>query len=134
MKFFFNVSLLILCFNLFAHEGAHGPAQKMAPHGGSLVDGKFLMAELVPDEQGVKIYFLTHESKPIPSGELKISQGTISLMDSKKKKVSVQVLTEKDYISIKFDKTKSYRFNLLVPVGYRGNQETLTWGFEPQDN
>lgn len=132
-----NVLALVLIFfsmSLFAHDGAHGPTQKMAPHGGVLMDGKFFMSELVQSDQGIKLYFLTHESKPINPSELILIKEKISFLDSKKKPVSFELVNEKESILVKFDKTKSYRFNLAVPVTYGKKKDDFKWGFEPQSN
>ena len=60
MKLLIFSAMLIFSYSSFAHEG-HGPVQKMAPHGGVLKDGKALMAELVQDASGVKIYLINHD-------------------------------------------------------------------------
>ena len=134
MKFLCSLLLVLFGFNLFAHEGAHGPAQKMAPHGGSLFDGKNLMGELVQDEQGVKIYFLKHDTKAINASEIQIDKSKVTLIDSKNKEVAFELVGGKEFISINFDRSKSYRFNLAVPLLYGKNKDNLSWGFEPQPN
>lgn len=133
MKALVLSAILVISFNVFGHKG-HGPEQKMAPHGGVLKDGNELMAELVQDDSGVKIYFLTHESKPVNPTDAKIDSKSIQLTDAKKKPVNVEVVLEKDAVLLKFDKSTSYRFNLTVPVSYAGKQDKFSWPFEPQAN
>lgn len=134
MKSLILSAILVFSLNSFAHEGAHGPEQKMAPHGGVLKDGKNLMAELVQDGSGVKIFFLTHKSESIAPKAVTLDQKTILLTDAKKKSVPVELVTEADSILLKFDKSKSYRYNLVLPVTHNKTQDKLSWQFEPQSN
>lgn len=134
MKKIFLSAILVFSFNAFSHEGAHGPEQKMAPHGGVLSDGKGLMAELVQDASGVKIYLLSHDSKPIFAKNVKLDQKSIQLTDAKKKSVSFELLSEEESVLLKFDKSKSYRYTLTLPVVYNKVTDKLTWQFEPQSN
>jgi|JI10StandDraft_1071094.scaffolds.fasta_scaffold359676_2 hypothetical protein len=133
MKTLVLSAILILSFNVFGHEG-HGPEQKMAPHGGVLRDGDALMAELVQDESGVKIYLFTHELKPVLPADVKMDSKLIQLTDAKKKSVNLEVAGDKEAVLLKFDKTTSYRFNLTVTVSYAGKQDKFSWPFEPQSN
>ncbi len=133
MKTLVLFAILVLSFNVFGHEG-HGPEQKMAPHGGVLRDGDALMAELVQDDLGVRIYFLTHELKPVSPTDAKIDSKSIQLTDAKKKLVNAEVVVEKEAVLLKFDKTASYRFSLTIPVSYAGKQDKFSWPFEPQSN
>ena len=126
--------LVLFSFSTFAHEGAHGPEQTMAPHGGVLKDGKNLMAELVQDNTGVKIYFLTHTGKAITTKSITLEAKNILLTDAKKKAVSYELVSQEDSVLLKFDKSKSYRYNLTMPARYNNVQETLSWHFEPQSN
>lgn len=134
MKKIILSALLVFSFNAFSHEGAHGPEQKMAPHGGVLKDGKGLMAELVQDASGVKVYFLSHDLKPISTKNVKLDQKSIQLTDAKKKNVSFEFSSEEESILLKYDKSSSYRYNLILPVGYNNSTDKLTWQFEPQSN
>lgn len=134
MKSMILSALLIFSFNSYAHEGAHGPEQKMAPHGGILLDGEALMGELVQDSSGIKIYLLSHESKSISLKDVKLDAKAVQLTDAKKKAVRFEVVTGEDSVLIKFDKSKSYRYNLILPVSYNNTQEKLNWKFEPQSN
>ncbi len=134
MKSLVLSALLIFSLSSFAHEGAHGPEQKMAPHEGVLKDGKALMGELVQDVSGVKVYLLTHNSKAISPKDAKIDVKSVQLTDAKKKNVSVEIISEQDAILVKFDKASSYRFNLTLPVSYGNAQDKLSWQFEPQSN
>ena len=133
MKTLVLFAILVLSFNVFGHEG-HGPEQKMAPHGGVLRDGDALMAELVQDESGVKIYLYTHELKPVLPVDVKMDSKLIQLTDAKKKSVNLEVVGDKEAVLLKFDKTTSYRFNLTVTVSYAGKQDKFSWPFEPQSN
>ncbi len=134
MKIMIFAAMLALTLPAVAHEGAHGPVQKMAPHGGTLKDGKTLMAELVQMEAGLKIYLLSHDGKPVASKDVKIDTKNIKLTDAKKKDVKFEFASEGEAVLLKFQKTKSYRFQLTVPVEYDGVADTLTWQFEPQSN
>ena len=133
MKTLVLSAILVLSFNVFGHEG-HGPEQKMAPHGGVLRDGDALMAELVQDESGVKIHFFTHELKPVLPVDVKMDSKLIQLSDAKKKSENLEVVVDKEAVMLKFDKTKSYRFNLTVTVSYAGKKDKFSWPFEPQSN
>lgn len=134
MKNLILSALLVFSFNSFAHEGAHGPEQKMAPHGGVLKDGKELMGELVQIDSGVKIYLLTHDSKAILPKDAKVDTKSVQLTDAKKKAIKVEVVNEQEAIVLKFDKASSYRFNLTLPVSFGNSQDKLSWQFEPQSN
>ena len=133
MKALVLSAILVISFNVFGHKG-HGPEQKMAPHGGVLRDGDALMAELVQDESGVKIYLYTHELKPVLPVDVKMDSKLIQLTDAKKKSVNLEVVGGKEAVLLKFDKTTSYRFNLTVTVSYAGKQDKFSWPFEPQSN
>lgn len=126
--------VLLFGSSSFAHEGAHGPEQKMAPHGGVLKDGKALMAELVQETAGVKIYFLTHESKTIAPKDAKIDTKSVQITDAKDKNVAFEVISDQDAFFLKFNKSSSYRFKLTLPTSYGNTQDKLTWQFEPQEN
>lgn len=134
MRFWFLSVLFLFNFSSYAHEGPHGPQQKMAPHGGILKDGKALMAELVQEDSGVKIYFMTHASKVIPPANANIDIKAIQITDSKNKMVKIDVALEQDSMKIKFDRASSYRFKLTVPLSYDNKKDIITWQFEPQAN
>lgn len=134
MKSLTTLIAFLSSLTLFAHEGHHGPTMKMAPHGGQIFDGKALMGELVVDSSGIKIYFLTHESKEISPEAVTVDKKTIELTDAKKKKVPFEVAADKKALLIHFDKSKSYRYKLLLPVTFNKTQDQLSWQFEPESN
>lgn len=125
------VLLPLISPNLYAHKG-HGPEQVIIPHGGVLFDGKSLMGELVLEESGVRVYFLGHDSKVLPTNSVAFSDKAIILTDSKNKPVKYELIKEKDSIALKFDKSTSHRYTLTVPVTYNKSKESLNWNFEPQ--
>lgn len=133
MKALLFLALITTSFGVRAHEG-HGPKQTVAPNGGIIRDGKALMVELVQVSAGVKIYFITHEAKSISLDAIQIELKDIQLTNAKSKAVDFELLKEGDSLTLKFNKAKSYRYNLILPVSYQNKKDEFKWAFEPQSN
>jgi len=126
------IIFVTIAFNLgaFAHEGAHGPEQKMAPHGGVLRDSASLMFELVKSGESIKIYPLTHEGKAIDAKLVEVDTKKTSLTDAKKKTVQHTLTPEGDAFLVKFEKGSSYRYSLSLSARYEGKENKATWQIE----
>lgn len=128
IKFF--VALVLFAGSGFAHEGPHGPEQKVAPHGGILRDSASLMFELVKNGDVIKIYPLTHQGKSIEAKLVEIDKAKTTLMDAKKKPISYQLVAEGDYLSVKFEKGTSHRYSLTLVGRYEGKENKGNWQIE----
>ena len=126
------VVLVLLAFSPvgYAHEGAHGPEQKVAPHGGVLRDSASLMFELVKDGGTVKVYPLTHEGKPIEAKILEIDSKKSSLTDAKKKPVTYTLVPEGNALVVKFEKGSSHRYALNLVANFEGKENKANWQIE----
>ncbi len=130
MKTLIFVALLSLSLTTFAHEGAHGPDQKVAPHGGVLRDGPTMMSELVKDGNTVKVYLLTHDAKPIDAKTIEIDSKKTTLTDSKKKPVTFNLVPEGNALIVKFEKGSSHRYAFTLVVKHDGKDNKASWQIE----
>lgn len=121
---------LLFSFASFAHEGAHGPEQKVAPHGGILRDGTSLMFELVKSGDNIKIYPLTHEGKVIDVKLIEVDSKKTTLTDAKKKTIKYNLIPEGDALIVKFEKGGSYRYSLNLIARFEGKENKASWQIE----
>lgn len=128
-KIFFSLGLLF-AFSSMAHDGPHGPEQKVAPHGGVLRDSASLMFELVKESNSIKIFPLTHEGKPIEAKQVEINTKKTILTDSKKKTVGVTLVPEGNSFNVQFEKGASYRYALNLVASYQGKENKASWQIE----
>lgn len=126
------LALVLAAAPVLAHEGAHGPAQKVAPHGGILRDGSSLMMELVKEGGNIKIYPLTHDGKAIEAKILEVDTKKTMLIDSKKKPVAYTLLPEGNAFTLKFQGGSSYRHAFGLVVRYEGKENKTNWQIETQ--
>lgn len=130
MKKLLFITTLAFSLSLFAHEGAHGPEQKVAPHGGILRDSASLMFELVKSGETIKIYPLTHEGKAIELKLVELDTKKSTLTDAKKKPVPFTLVPENDMFLVKFEKGSSYRYLLNLNARYKGKENKANWQIE----
>ncbi|OFZ12198.1 MAG: hypothetical protein A2Z20_11310 [Bdellovibrionales bacterium RBG_16_40_8] len=130
MKIFLVTALILFSTLAIAHEGDHGPAQKVAPHGGVLRDSESLMYELVRGSRDIKIYLLTHDGTSIDAKAVEIDSTKTSLTDAKKKKVSYSLVPDKNYFILKFEKGSSYRYLLNLVASFEGKENKASWQIE----
>ncbi|HPI39418.1 MAG TPA: hypothetical protein PLJ21_01355 [Pseudobdellovibrionaceae bacterium] len=130
MKDIFLSAILVFGLSAIAHEGPHGPEQKVAPHGGVLRDGTSLMFELVKTGENVKIYPLTHDGKPIDSKVIEVDLKKTQLADSRKKPIQHSLIAEGDSFVLKFEKGSSYRYSLSLVARYEGKENKANWQIE----
>ncbi len=128
MRAFF-IFIFICCSAAFAHDGAHGPEQKMAPHGGILRDSSSLMFELVKD-QNFKIYPITHAGKAIDPKQVEIDFKKTTLQDVKKKVVAYTIVIDGAAFVLKFEKGVSHRYALNLVARYEGKENKANWQIE----
>lgn len=121
---------LALSFTAVAHEGPHGPEQKVAPHGGILRDSASLMFELVKSGDSIKIYPLTHEGKAIDAKLIEVDTKKTVLTDAKKKTVQHNLIPEGDALVVKFEKGSSYRYSLNLIARFEGKENKASWQIE----
>ncbi len=121
-----------------AHEGAHGPEQKMAPQGGKLEETSNLFLELLKNEEGVKVFAYTHasmaaEKKPLLASEVKVIEKKTTLVDRNKKPVSFKLEPQGDHFKLDIKGLKpSNRYELNLVVSYQGKEEKpVKWQIEP---
>ncbi|MCC6276520.1 MAG: hypothetical protein IT289_01245 [Oligoflexia bacterium] len=128
-----RIAILIALFwglTGLAHEGAHGPEQKMAPHGGILRDGVTLMLELVKDGSTVKVFPLTHEGKPLNLKSVEINLKKSKLADAKKRSVPFKIIPQSDAFEVSFDKGPSHRYSLDLVAHFNGKENKASWQIE----
>lgn len=113
-----------------AHEGAHGPEQKMAPHGGIIRDGASLMFELVKSGDNIKIYPLTHDGKSIEAKLVEVDTKKTSLTDAKNKPVNHTLTPAGDAFVVKFEKGQSHRYSLNLVARFEGKENKGKWQIE----
>jgi hypothetical protein len=130
MKKYIVIALLALGPIALAHEGAHGPAQKVAPHGGVLRDSTSLMLELVKEGDTVKVYPLTHEGKPIDAKAIEVDSKKTSLTDAKKKPVAYTLVPEGNALLVKFEKGASHRYAFNLVTSFEGKENKANWQIE----
>lgn len=124
------ILLIMMSFGAGAHEGAHGPEQKVAPHGGVLRDSSSLMFELVRSGELIKIYPLTHDGKSIEAKLIEIDQKKTSLLDAKKKGVAYTLTADQDALVLKFERGSSYRYLLNLTARFAGKENKVQWQIE----
>jgi len=126
--------IIALVFGLsvtaLGHEGAHGPDQKVAPHGGVLRDSTSLMFELVKDGGAIKVYPLTHNGKPIDAKAIEIDLKKSSLTDAKKKPVPYTLVPDGISLLVKFEKGSSHRYALNLVASFEGKENKASWQIE----
>lgn len=132
MKKLFLTALLALGIApAHAHEGHNKtPGATAAPHGGMMKGTDSLYLELVGVKNGVKIYPLDHDSKPLPVGDVKIT-GTF-VIPRKTKSETVNFKAEADHFSAVIDAKGAYRYDLAVTVTHGGKSEKLKFTVEPK--
>lgn len=133
MKKFYLMLALATSFGgsfAFGHAGHDKtPGAMDAPHGGVMQGTSELYFELVSDASGVKLYPLTHESKPIALDALKVL-ATVQL--PKKKKEPVKLDPVEDHYEAKIDAKGASHFTLEVVTNYKGKKEKVQFQVEPQ--
>lgn len=130
MKKLMMTAFLLFSLGAIAHEGAHGPEQKVAPHGGVLRDSASLMFELVKSGDNIKIYPMTHDGKAIEAKLVEVDTKKTSLTDAKKKTVEHTVTSDGEALVLKFEKGNSYRYSLSLSVRYEGKENKANWQIE----
>ncbi len=123
---------LALLFSLLshAHEGHHGPSEKMAKHGGVLKHGKVLMAELVAEDTGVKIYALNSEGEALPATDVALDAKASSVSDGKGKTIVTSFVQQGELYSATFDRKSSHRHQVTVVFKYKNKSEKFVWQVE----
>lgn len=130
MKKMIWITIFILSLGAYAHEGAHGPEQKLAPHGGILRDSASLMFELVKNGENIKIYPLTHDGKAIDAKLVEVDLKKSSFTDAKKKPVGYTLTQENDALVLKFEKGSSHRYSLNLNARFQGKENKASWQIE----
>ncbi len=115
----------------FAHEGHDKmPGALSAPHGGQVKGTDHLYIELISDAEGIKLYPLTHEMKPIPLDQLKL-EGTFRLPKGKKSDTLV-LKKGSDYFEAKVQAKGSHRYQVDLKVTFMKATDSLSFNVEPQ--
>jgi hypothetical protein len=135
MKPFFALSALILLLGLRApsapaHDGPHGPEQKVAPHGGVLRDSSSLMLELVKSSDSIRLYPLTHAGKPIDPKLVEVLAAKTTLTDARGKPVTHEIKAEGEALTLKFTKGPSHRYSLTFFARFEGKENKARWQIE----
>lgn len=115
---------------IHAHEGAHGPEQKVAPHGGTLRDSATLMLELVKEGSGAKIYALEHDGKALDPKLLSLDTKKTSLVDAKKKAVKFTLEPSEGALLLKFEAGSSHRYSFHLVAKFEGKENSANWQIE----
>ena len=115
----------------WSHEGHDKlPGSLSAPHGGQIKGTEHLYVELVADAEGVKLYPLDHDLKPVALGEVKI-EGTFQLPRTKKSE-SLQWTQVENYYEAKVKAKGTHRYNIELKVSYKNKADKLSFTVEPQ--
>lgn len=126
----FVLAALVVSSSVFAHDGPHGPSQKVAPHGGILRDGTALMFELVKDGQDIKIYPIEFDGKAVELKEVSIDLKKTTLTDSKKKPVKFTLDPSGDFFVLKFEAGSSHRYAFHLVAQNDGKGNKADWQIE----
>ena len=130
MKRIVASGILFFAVSAMSHEGAHGPEQKVAPHGGVLRDGASLMLELVKEGGVIKVYPITHDGQAIDAKSVEVDTQKSSLTDAKKKSVAYNLVPEGNVLSLKFEKGSSYRYAFNLVAKFKGKENKAHWQIE----
>lgn len=115
----------------FAHEGHNKtPGAIAAPHGGIVQGTNQLYLELVPSTDGVKIYPMDHDAKPVAVSDIKL-EGTAAF-PKKAKADPVKFAPEGDAFVAKVESKGAHRYTLNLNVEYKGKKEKAKFTVEPQ--
>lgn len=133
MKIIFAVTLALVLSHTaaFAHEGHDKtPGAIAAPHGGTVQGTSQLYLELVPSADGVKIYPMDHDGKPVAISDVKL-EGTATF-PKKSKADLVKFAPEGDAFVSKVAAKGAHRYTLNLNVEYKGKKEKAKFTVEPQ--
>lgn len=114
----------------FAHEGAHGPEQTVAPHGGILREGASLTFELVKRSSEIKFYPLTHDGKPIDLKSVQVDLKKTSLKDARKKPVEFKFIPSGDAFVLSFKSGSSHRYSFELISRFEEHENKTAWQIE----
>ena len=115
----------------FAHEGHDKtPGAIAAPHGGIVQGTSQLYLELVPSSDGVKVYPMDHDGKPVTISDVKL-EGTATF-PKKSKADQVKFAPEGDAFVAKVAAKGAHRYTLNLNVEYKGKKEKAKFTVEPQ--
>ena len=130
-----NVLTLILALTIqaaaLAHEGHDKtPGSIAAPHGGIVQGTSHLYLELVSSTEGVKIYPMDHDAKPVPLTDVKL-EGSVTF-PKKPKAEGIKFAAEGDAFVAKVAAKGAYRYTLNLNVEHKGKKEKAKFTVEPQ--
>lgn len=113
-----------------AHEGHATPGTVQAPHGGIVKSTHDLHFELVSNSEGLEIYPLTHDLKPVRLSELTASATSQA---PKKGKQPVKLTAAEDHWQAKVDAQGAHRYALELQVQFKGKKHKTVFQVEPQN-
>lgn len=131
--------VIVLCLSLTslisslgrAHEGHNKtPGALAAPHGGQIKGTDQLYLELVADTEGIKLYPLDHDLKPVVLADVKV-EGTFQLPRAKKSE-TLQWTSGENYFSSKVKVKSTHRYNVDLKVSFKNKTDKLNFTVEPQ--
>lgn len=115
----------------WSHEGHNKtPGALTAPHGGQIKGTDHLYMELVAESEGVKLYPLDHDLKPVALGDVKI-EGSLQLPRNKKAE-PLQWTPVENYYTAKVTAKGAHRYNVELKVSYKNKTEKFNFTVEPQ--
>lgn len=124
------VTLMLFAPPAFAHgDHDHTPGTVQAPHGGMIQKTHDYFIEVVGASEGVKIYPLSKDLKPLPLNQIKIS-ATYQIPRKKKEPVTLQAA--EGFFEAKIPAKGAHRYALEVNITYQNEKELLTFQVEPQ--
>ncbi len=132
MKRIILLTALIFSFGIAnAHEG-HDKTPGLQPTrpGGTIKGTDHIYLELVSDKEGVKLYPMDHDKKPMPLADVKI-EGKMTIPRKNKTKV-LKFTAQDDHFAAKVDAKGAHRYDLDVTVTHGGKAEKLKFSVEPQ--
>lgn len=132
MKRILLLTVLIFSFAMTnAHEGHNKtPGLQSTRPGGTIKGTNHIYLELVSDKDGVQLYPMDHEKKPIPLSDIKM-EGKVTIPRKNKTQV-LKFTAQDDHFAAKVDAKGAHRYDLEASVTYGGKSEKLKFSVEPQ--
>ena len=132
MKRVLLLTVLMFSFGIAnAHEGHDKtPGLQSTRPGGTIKGTDHIYLELVSDKDGVKLYPMDHDKKPIPLSDVKM-EGKMTIPRKNKTQV-LKFTAQDDHFAAKVDTKGAHRYDLEASVTHGGKSEKLKFSVEPQ--
>ena len=129
MKLALFVIGFIFSISATAHEGhAQNPKNLKALHGGAVKTGKEINLEYVISGTEVKLYPVSHDGKPVPSEEIKLSATTRAAKAKKATPASLKYADNSYSFAVDFGGT--HRVEVMVTTESKGKSDVFKFQVE----